>query len=314
MKKYSIVGVTVVTLLVTGLLFLLFTQPFRKVVELAIVVIFTLGFFVYWRSAIERRRSSIQMTTTPSIALANKPGLVELNGEAVAVNTAQLKDPVQHKACLWFKVETWERTGKGWREVKSASSERVFAMKDTTGVIAIRPFEARFELGDPERIRPSFGVEHRIWRICAGDPLFVTGQLSIGKPDLYSKKPDENDPEDAVPGAIRAVVGRGNKSVLDANRDGKIDINEMMSSHEHARKAAASVDGIPEMLGNAQFKRIHCPLNRTNFVISTLSEKKLTRRFTRTVIKRFFLFLFFLLMTIFYIYYALYLGHDMRRR
>ena len=132
-----------------------------------------------WRNGMKVRNLS-SGTATSKVASAAK-GFVELSGIARALNSEVLRDPITHKPCVWYHFETEERKRWGknsdWRVIDSATSARPFVLDDGTALCAIMTLQATIDRRKPEVIKKSSTLRHRVWRICAGDPLYALGHM-----------------------------------------------------------------------------------------------------------------------------------------
>jgi hypothetical protein len=132
-----------------------------------------------WRNGMKVRNLSAG-TATSKVASAAK-GFVELSGTARALNSEILRDPITHKPCVWYHFETEERKRWGknsdWRVINSATSVRPFVLDDGTALCAILTLQATIDRRKPEVIKESSTLRHKVWRFCAGDPLYALGHL-----------------------------------------------------------------------------------------------------------------------------------------
>lgn len=144
-----------------------------------LAVITTVAGYGLWRNGMKLRSLS-SSTATSKVASAAK-GFVELSGIARALNSEVLRDPIAHKPCVWYHFETEERKRWGknsdWRVINSATSARPFVLDDGTALCAIMTLQATIDRRQPQVIKESSTLRHKIWRICAGDPLYALGHI-----------------------------------------------------------------------------------------------------------------------------------------
>jgi len=142
----------------------------------------------YWR---KRARAASGTATSP---VGSAHGYTEIFGKAEASAQGLLRDPVTDEPCVWFAIETERRreSSRGraytWDEVKRASSSREFLLRDASGVCEVVPAGGQFEIKEPRIVQAGDELRHRVYRICAGDPVYVLGEFQVGARRIV--KPD----------------------------------------------------------------------------------------------------------------------------
>lgn len=253
--------------------------------------------FVYWH-----RVRLIEDTPTSKIRSAHQ-GYVEIIGRAGKLGHEPLLAPVTLTPCVWYryKVEerhTQEAGGKQvypWVTVQEGLSEEMFLLDDGSGKCIVDPEGARVT---PAWRKVWYANSSNDWttlpkkpgllsvlgmgryrfteeRIHQGDPLYAIGQFHSvsGHDDLPGK-------EAAVRELLRDWKRRETDLLerFDANRDGRIDLNEW----EQARAAArAQVEREHrELLALPQYHILNKPeLARQPFIISGKSQEHLLSRY-----------------------------------
>lgn len=141
----------------------------------AFAVVFVAG-WIYWS---RRERAALGVGTTP--VTGSIGGYTELFGTAEPSKEGPIRDPVADEQCLWFGIQTERlreaKHGERWEVVKRASSSRAFQLRDESGTCHVLPAGALFELADPQLVQAGDELRHNVWRIRAGDSVYVLGQL-----------------------------------------------------------------------------------------------------------------------------------------
>ena len=213
---------------------------------LVVIVALLVGFFG-WRNSV-RRRHLVRGTPTSKVATGAK-GYAELNGVARNALPIPLYDPITHKECVWFHVET-EKFDIGkwrWRTVASAQSARPFALEDETGLCLVLPQEARLLTKPPIRVREKLMLRHNVRRIVDGEPLYAIGHLERidNEPESAARPtaPSSYSPE--FERRVAALMSEWKRDeakrrrIFDPNRDGFTDDGEMTAARELARAEVA---------------------------------------------------------------------------
>jgi hypothetical protein len=133
-----------------------------------------------------KRGKAKDIGSTSEVRVGDAPaGYVRLYGRARAIEGRLLRDPIEQRECLWFRIETSSfqseegESGIGqWVVIKTTASSREFDVWDDTGSCRVSPAGARVEIDDPPPATTMVDdLQYRIWRICEGDALFVVGKF-----------------------------------------------------------------------------------------------------------------------------------------
>ena len=251
----------------------------RTVWMWSLALVGVLSFFA-WIAAV-RRWQSVGGTPTSNIASAAQ-GYVELAGSAAPAFPLPLKDPITDEPCLWFRVQTWQATGRdkdrAWKLVKSAESARPFALRDATGACVLWRDGAEFRVPGGTTLTPDGpDFRHLVWRIREGDPLYALG---------WFETRGVTDADDA--GRVRqrfeqileawkqdtaALIAR-----FDANRDGKLDDTEWARARQTAFEEARTAP--PEaMAGAAAMHHLRKPPDGRPYLIADQSPRRMETRY-----------------------------------
>lgn len=256
------------------------------------------------------RARIIEDTPTARIRSAHQ-GYVELVGEAAAMRGEPILSPLTHTPCCWYRYRVERRHDKGWRTVRSGSSEGLFLIRDETGQCIVNP--------DGAGVTPS---EKSVWYGSSPTPVegminahkeskasLTIAALRLGGGDLMGFGDRYRYTEEAIyPGEQLYAIGLFNTfgeadrlamredlikarlsqwkadhaSLLarfDRDGDGQIDLAEW----EVARRAAKREVTLEQL--KEEDRSLHTLSNtdssRRPFLISTHGEFKLIRRFRR---------------------------------
>jgi hypothetical protein len=246
-----------------------------------------------WRNGMKVRSLS-SGTATSKVASAAK-GFVELSGIARAFNSEVLRDPITHKPCVWYHFETEERKRWGknsdWRVINSATSARPFVLDDGTALCAIMTVQATIDRRKPEVIKKSSTLRHRVWRICAGDPLYALGHIerlapgeldaepsaaTTGKPEAQTSY-DRAKRVNEITGELLRSWKTNRQQLIarfDADGSGTIDWHEWEKAQAEARAIAEKRAGEPKAPAAEETKTSDAKLSKAG---SALIEFKLER-------------------------------------
>jgi hypothetical protein len=238
----------------------------------AFAVIGAVSGYLMWRRNM-RAANLMDGTATSRLASAAK-GYVELIGTARAAGGPPVRDPVQFRECLWFKLVTEKRSllsrSQQWEVERRVASTEPLALEDGTGSCLIVPGEAKIdEEQDPDIVvKDGPRRRHKLWRIHDGDPLYALGFLERRVAMA-----------DAAPAGLLHVWKRDQARLLehfDANRDGRIDAAEW----ERARRAAleqATADAAAAPDAHIGFQLRQPPDDRP-LLVSSRTEAEVSRR------------------------------------
>jgi hypothetical protein len=201
-------------------------------------------------------RAQVMVDMPTSLLRSAAQGYVELEGYARMMPGEPIYAPLSGMPCVWYRYAVEQTTrdasddSEGWRVIESGVSEAIFHLADTSGMCIVDP--------DGAEVTPSVKL---CWRGSTARPLYTpkhTGfwdkWLSFGVYRYTECRLHEYDSLYAVGQFIRvgdgepAGISEATRDVLarwkrdrgwllrefDANRDGKIDLDEW----ENVRQAA----------------------------------------------------------------------------
>lgn len=238
-------------------------------------------------------RARLLEDTPTSLIRSAAQGYVELRGHARLLPGPPIISPLSDTPCAWwsYRVQERERNGKNnqWRTIEEETSGELFLLADSTGecivdpdYASVTPSVSRSWGGPvPKPHRPpdrdswlSFGnYRYSEKLILLGDPVYATGWFRTQAAIL-----DLNESRDVS--ELMAEWKRDKHNLLkrfDSNGDGQIDMQEW----EVARRAAL------EQVRSEHVERsldpdLHVlskPPDRRPFILSTLTQKSMTRRY-----------------------------------
>jgi hypothetical protein len=244
-----------------------------------------IGFFslFMWLAALRRWRLASDTPTSKIRSAAQ--GYVELAGKAEPGDTEPLLDPIQHRPCVWFRVETFEVESENssvdqWLPIKSAESARPFLLRDETGSCEVYPREAEFLVGAAVRVADGRHIEHRVRRICAGDALYVVGAFRT-----------ETRPRDAAAAsdagaAVRAVRQRADEILRQwradpetvqakfGGADGKLDEPARQRMQEAALREARTAFDRQRRIDLVEVHTMSAPADHRPYLIANHRPRK----------------------------------------
>lgn len=262
------------------------------------VSIGTIGALAAFYGAFRALRHARIIEDTPTAKTRSAAqGYCELNGHARLLPGPEIRSPLSQARCAWwrYKIERKEtvwRDGKRrteWRTIESGLSDALFLLCDDTGECVVDPAGAEVypslkrtwygrtprPIAVPERTRwwAAFG-DYRYTEalVQVGDHLYALGQFRTqGGVQAANAQAEARD--------LLAEWKRDQKALLerfDANRDGKVDLDEWEAVRraaldqvrtEHAARPVAPDVNV--------FSRT--PDGRP-YILSTLPQEQLTRR------------------------------------
>jgi hypothetical protein len=238
------------------------------------------------------RRARLLEDTPTSLIRSAAQGYVELSGHARLLPGPPIVSPLSDTPCVWWSYHVQERYSEGgkteWRTVENETSGELFLLADSTGECIVDPDYAdvtaslRRSWGGPVQ-RPhcppdgswfTFGsYRYNEKLILVGAPLYTTGWFRTQTSIL-----DFNESRDVS--ELLAEWKRDRRTLLkhfDTNGDGEIDLQEW----EAARRAALEqvrARQVEQSL-NPELNVLAKPPDHRPFILSTLTQKSLTRRF-----------------------------------
>ena len=237
-------------------------------------------------------RARLMEDTPTSLIRSAAQGYVELSGHARLLPGPPIVSPLSDTPCAWWSYRVQERNSSGkneWRTVENETSGEIFLLTDTTGDCIIDPDDAsvtpsisRSWRGPAQRPHCppdgsgwlSFGnYRYSEKLILIGDPLYATGWFCTQTAIL-----DLNESRD-----VSELMGEWKRDKynllkrFDTNGDGQIDMQEW----EAARKVALEQvrkQQVQETL-SPDLNVLSKPPDRRPFILSTLTQKTMTRRY-----------------------------------
>lgn len=238
-------------------------------------------------------RARMLEDTPLSLVRSAAQGYVELNGHARLLPGPPIVSPLSDTPCAWWSYRVQERDqsrkNNQWSTIEDETSGELFLLADTTGECIVDPDDAsvtptisRSWSGPAQRPhRPpdgsgwlSFGnYRYSEKLILIGDPLYATGWFRTQTAIL-----DLNESRDVS--ELMAEWKRDKYNLLkrfDSNGDGQIDMQEW----EAARRAAleqVQAQHVERSL-DPDLHVLSKPPDRRPFILSTITQKSLTRRY-----------------------------------
>lgn len=258
---------------------------------LLLVILLCIGLLSYGFVLIYRAR--LMEDTPTSLIRSAAQGYVELSGHARLLPGPPIVSPLSDTPCAWwsYRVQERDRNGKDnqWRTIEEETSGELFLLADTTGECIVDPDYASVtpslsrSWGGPVQ-RPHRGPDGMSWLsfgnyryseklILLGDPIYATGWFRTQTAIL-----ELNESRDVS--ELMAEWKQDKHGLLkrfDANGDGQIDMQEW----ETARRAALEqvrAEHVERSL-DPDLHVLSKPPDRRPFVLSTLTQKSLTRRY-----------------------------------
>jgi hypothetical protein len=224
-------------------------------------------------------------------------GYVELHGHARFLPGPEIQSPLSGSRCCWweYRIEKRVMDGNGkrnrWQTIDSGTSDDLFLLADDTGECVVDPDGASVI---PDLSRRWQGYHPRPNTFPAKSPWFTIGNYrytekmitygswlySVGQ--FRSQTAFRADDESRDVAELLGDWKRDQRDLLrrfDANRDGKIDLDEWEAvrraalEHVQAEQVERSVQPDLHVLARAADGR--------PFILSTLSEEQLSRDYRR---------------------------------
>lgn len=245
-----------------------------------------------------RKARTIEDTPTAKIRSAAQ-GYLSISGVARALDDDMVIGPLTGRPCLWYHYTIERRDsdndGTRWNTIERGSSEKLFALDDTTGVCHVDPRRAevtaaiaqcwqgdeRKPFGPPRGMQSKFGISRRYRytenRIHAQEWVYALGWFeTLHAPSLAERT-------DAQTKALLNEWKQNRDALLarfDSNRDGEIDLHEW----ERARAAAkqqAQREVMQEQPAAAVNTLSHSPLREHPFLIATRDPRDMASKYRR---------------------------------
>lgn len=258
-----------------------------------------------------RRTRLIEDVPTARVRSAPQ-GYVELAGEARLLDGEPIVAPLSHTQCCWYRFKVERRGGKDWQVVESGSSDGIFLLRDATGDCVIDPEGAEVtsrhsrSWSDDGVSRGGHGIHARLPSLGRAADLVVgvggkvletlgsatgdyryTESVILEGDDLYAigrfhtvGAAEHGGTLHELTGAVLREWKRRPDTLLerfDANRDGRIDVDEWEHARAVAREEARREQR--ESLHRGQLHTLVRPSDGRFFLISNLAEFGLLRRY-----------------------------------
>lgn len=233
LRFYSAWGpLGVVAALVAGLVLLQFVDgPKEPLLQLAFLLgLSLLPVAIDVDRHLSRLLRVVRRTGTTPVGEA-RPGYVELAGHAEVYGTP-LRSPQSGQACVWHRIEA--QIGK---QIVSNASEAPVALRDASGRCVIDLLDAQVygRLADVATVRKHYKSKEFV--ILPGDPLYAIGELAIVRMAQAPRAHGDAPPPSPPPAPERFVIDMlehwqrdpaAFAKQFDANRDGTVDMREML--------------------------------------------------------------------------------------
>lgn len=227
----------------------------------------------------------IENTPTSKIRSAAQ-GYVELNGKAQLMDGSTLLSPLSTRACVWYRYkiekEVIHRDSKGnvtrsWQLIKSARSDNLFLIEDETGRCIIDPDDADVVTTDKRVWYSHEFMQRRRYTeelITESEPLYAIGLFkTIDHVERHKHKSH-------ISTLLRHWKKSPNLLLLKYDKDNNGELNE----EEWHQVSLAAERQVQRDYGQ---KALQEPLNLLKmtphknqaFILSTLSEEKLIKRY-----------------------------------
>jgi len=246
----------------------------------------------------------IEDTPTSRVRSAAQ-GYVEVAGRCRPLDGVSNLAPLTHRPCVWWHFRIQKRTSSGppgkrrtsWRTVNSGRSEQPFLLDDGTGECIVQPggaevltAERTTWYGDAPWPTQAPGLGNRLGgagyryfeeRIYEHEQVYALGQFrthsAAGQRDLTAE--------------VGALLGEWKQDAaalaarFDSDRDGRVSLEEWERAREEARHTVTQrhLDQPPQpalhVLGRPDGGRL--------FLIATLQEKALAKRYRRRALAAF---------------------------
>ena len=194
------------------------------------LAIFVVSSFLFWLSAIQRKRA-IEDVPTSTVAAAAQ-GYVELRGTAEAAPGYSLRGRLTGAPCVWCQFSLKERNNQGeYEETEGGLLGMPFLLRDKTGECLVDASQAEVVCNRCQQWNED-GRGFEEWSIRVGDPVYAVGFFMTGGTDadshLHLKVAYQIASEQRNPAAFATRY--------DTNRDGKVDVREVAVARAAKRR------------------------------------------------------------------------------
>lgn len=245
-----------------------------------------------------RKARTIEDTPMAKIRSAAQ-GYLSISGIARTIDNDQVIAPLTGQPCLWYHYTIERRDndddGSRWTTIEKGTSEKFFALDDSTGICHIDPRRAdvtaaisqrwqgdeRKPLGSPRGPKPFIGFSKRYRytenRIHPQEWVYVLGWFeTLHAPSLAERTETQTK--------LLLNTWKQDRDALlarfDLNRDGEISLQEW----ERARRAAQQ-QAQDDIRNEASAPAINIvsrsPLRNQPYLIGTKDPRDMTRRYRR---------------------------------
>jgi len=224
-----------------------------------------------WLSALRRLRT-IRDTPTSRIASAAQ-GYVELMGRGKPLPDAPLTSHLRQLPCLWYRYEIEQKESRDqWKTLDSGESSDCFLLHDDSGDCVVDPESAEIITKHCDQWHEG-GYRYTEWKLINSDSLYVIGEFHTRSGALEF---DNN----AELNALLAEWKQDKQALherFDLNRDGELDMDEWMLARQAAKREMTNKQRAAQ--AQPDIHHIAQPRNGKLFLISNLSQEKLSRRY-----------------------------------
>ncbi|MCF6204276.1 MAG: E3 ubiquitin ligase family protein [Methylococcaceae bacterium] len=260
---------------------------FSDVEFLVITIIASaIGLYSFYQM-VKRHHISRLIENTPTSKIRSAAqGYVELNGKAKLLDGDIIISPLSTRQCVWYRYKIEEEyeyhdskgnTVRGWRVIKSATSDDLFLIEDDTGKCIIDPDDADVVTTDKRVWYDRSLLRSRRYTeelITQNEPLYAIGLFkTIDRTQRLQFKRHVSE-------LLRQWKKSPNLLLLKYDRDN----NGQLSEQEWQQVRLAAEKQIQHEYGkNYQQEALNLLAMTQNkdhsFILSTLSEEKLIKRF-----------------------------------
>jgi hypothetical protein len=242
------------------------------------------------------RRAGVVANTPTSLIRSAAQGFAEFEGKGALLPGPPIVAPLTGTPCLWYHARVVERSEgdqRKWNLVSDETSDGLFLLRDSSGECVIDPCDAHITpnasltwssdgllIGLPPALSSHWAATGRYRfteeRLETGSRLYVMGHFSThGGSQEVPDTPEE----------VRSQLNQWKRDYpallkrFDADGDGQLDLQEW----DNVRRAAAEEvrHQQRERFGSRTVNLISRPTDGREFVISTLDQESLVRRWRR---------------------------------
>ncbi|MDR1709252.1 MAG: E3 ubiquitin ligase family protein [Candidatus Accumulibacter sp.] len=228
---------------------------------------------VAWMFSIWHRRA---ITDTPASRIASAAqGYVELSGTGRPLDAPPLLSHVTCMPCLWYRRESYVRSGSRWIPEDKDESVIPFIIDDGTGRCVVDPEGAEI-ITRHMRTRAAKNRRTTEWLLLPNDAIYALGEfrtLGGGTVELDARR-DLNDLLTAWKKDRPNLLRR-----FDLDRDGEISEKEWGLARQAARREVSKMHR--EARAADEVHTLRCPAGGRHYLISNLDPNKMSRHYLR---------------------------------